>query len=103
MQTWCKIFTIETSELAMVAGSVHKITLPAPKAVSPFIRTARWGLLLAGVLYGALRLKYLQVREVGIQRKNRAIMAKRKADYDQWMEYQAEQSMKQLLRESGME
>lgn len=87
----------------MTAESVHKITHPAPKAVSPFIRTARWGLLLTGALYGALRLKYLQVREVGIQRRNRAIMAKRKADYDQWMEYQAEQSMKQLLRESGME
>ena len=87
----------------MATESVHKIVLPAPKAVSPFIRTARWGLLLVGVFYGAMRLKYLQVREVGIQKKNRAIMAKRKADHDKWMEYQAEQSMKQLLKESGLE
>lgn len=87
----------------MAQESVHDITLPGPKAISPFIRTARWGLLLTGILYGAMRLKYLQVREVGIQKKNRAIMAKRKADHDRWMQYQAEQSMRQLLKESGME
>ncbi|KAM3172617.1 hypothetical protein ACTXT7_014177 [Hymenolepis weldensis] len=87
----------------MAAESVHKITLSPPKPVSPFIRTARWGLLFTGMLYGAIRLKYLQVREVGRQKKNKAILARRKAEYDQWMEYQAEKSMKQLLRESGME
>ncbi|VDL95874.1 unnamed protein product [Schistocephalus solidus] len=87
----------------MASESVHTIHLPAPKAVSPFIRTARWGLLFTGILYGALRLKYLQVREVKIQKKNHAIIAKRKADHDMWCQYQAEQSMKQLLKESGLD
>ena len=87
----------------MASESVHKITLPPPKPVSAFIRTARWGLLITGMIYGALRLRYLQSREVSIQKKNQAIMAKRKAEYDQWKEYQAEQSMKQLLKESGLE
>lgn len=87
----------------MVAGSVHDITLQAPKSVSSFVRTARWGLLITGVLYGAIRLKYLQVREVNIQKRNNVIITKRKADHDQWMQYQAEQSMLQLLKESGME
>ncbi|VDD79796.1 unnamed protein product [Mesocestoides corti] len=87
----------------MVIESVHKITLPAPKAISPFIRTARWGLLVVGMLYGALRLKYLQVREVRIQERNLAIMAKRKADHDLWMQFQAERSMNQLLKEAGLE
>lgn len=85
-----------------MADSVHCVKLPPPRTVSPFIRTARWGLLLAGVLYGATRLKFLKYREVGIQERNKKIIGKRVEDYKVWFAEEAEKSMMQLAKEAGV-
>lgn len=52
--------------------------LPEPIKVSPLIRFARWSLLIAGIVYGASRQKFLARREVGIRKEE----AKRKAIRD---------------------
>ncbi|KAG5452101.1 hypothetical protein CSKR_201592 [Clonorchis sinensis] len=85
-----------------MTDSVHSIKLPAPREVSPLIRTARWGLLAVGILYGALRLKYLKSREVNIQKRNKIILAKRAAEYKEWFEEQAEKSARQLAKDAGI-
>ncbi|KAI0982265.1 hypothetical protein GJ496_004848 [Pomphorhynchus laevis] len=43
--------------------------LIAPKNVSPLIRTARWSLLIAGILYGKMKYDRLQVIEAPIRKK----------------------------------
>ncbi|OON15449.1 ATP synthase E chain, partial [Opisthorchis viverrini] len=85
-----------------MTDSVHSIKLPAPREVSPLIRTARWGLLAVGILYGALRLKYLKSREVNIQKRNNMLLAKRAAEYKQWFEEQAEKSARQLAKDAAI-
>ncbi|GFQ91119.1 ATP synthase subunit e, mitochondrial [Trichonephila clavata] len=49
--------------------------LPPPLRVSPFIRACRYGALATGVVYGALRYKYLKRKET----KRREFESKQKA------------------------
>ncbi|KAF5402487.1 hypothetical protein EG68_02543 [Paragonimus skrjabini miyazakii] len=85
-----------------MADSVYSVKLPAPREVTPLIRTARWGLLAVGIVYGALRLKFLKSREVNIQKRNQIILAKRAKEYKEWFAEQAEKSAKQLAVEAGV-
>ncbi|CAL8074593.1 unnamed protein product [Calicophoron daubneyi] len=86
-----------------MAASASTIKLPAPREVTPLIRTARWGLLAAGILYGALRLKFLKSREVNIQKRNKLILRKRSEEYKAWFAEQSEKSLQQLAKEAGVE
>ncbi|KAA0184228.1 ATPase F0 complex subunit E mitochondrial domain-containing protein [Fasciolopsis buskii] len=85
-----------------MSESVHTVKLPAPRELTPLIRTARWGLLAVGILYGAIRLKILKSREVNIQKRNKIILEKRAKEYKEWFAEQAEKSAQQLAREAGM-
>ncbi|VDP26089.1 unnamed protein product [Echinostoma caproni] len=85
-----------------MSESVHSIKLPAPREVTPLIRTARWSLLALGIVYGAIRLKYLKSREVNIQKRNKIIIEKRAKEYKEWFAEQAEKSAQQLAREAGV-
>nr|CAK6929005.1 unnamed protein product [Fasciola hepatica] len=87
---------------SQMSESVYTVKLPAPREVTPLIRTARWGLLAVGILYGAIRLKFLKSREVNIQKRNKIILEKRAKEYKEWFAEQAEKSAQQLAREAGV-
>ncbi|XP_018652241.1 hypothetical protein Smp_015980 [Schistosoma mansoni] len=82
--------------------SVYVNKLPAPREVSPLIRTARWGLLAAGIVYGALRLKYLTKREKKITERDRAIIEKRLEEYNELHALQAQKSLEELSKATGV-
>ncbi|CAH8583739.1 unnamed protein product [Schistosoma curassoni] len=82
--------------------SVYVTKLPAPREVSPLIRTARWGLLAAGIVYGALRLKYLTRREKKISERDRAIIEKRLEEYNELCALQAQKSLEELSKATGV-
>nr|CAH8855930.1 unnamed protein product [Trichobilharzia regenti] len=85
-----------------MAESMHVKTLLPPREVSPLIRTARWGLLAVGIVYGALRLKYLTKREKKIFERDRAIVEKRLKEYNIWFAEQSEKSLQDLAKEAGV-
>ncbi|CAH8518949.1 unnamed protein product [Schistosoma turkestanicum] len=85
-----------------MGDSVYVKKLPAPREVSPLIRTARWGLLAIGVVYGALRLKYLTKREKKIFEHDRAIIEKRIKDYNERFALESQRSLKELSEATGV-
>ncbi|GFT97462.1 ATP synthase subunit e, mitochondrial [Nephila pilipes] len=57
--------------------------LPPPLRVSPFIRACRYGALASGVVYGALRYKYLKRKETKrreFESKQKAILEAKRAE-----------------------
>ncbi|TNN15477.1 ATPase [Schistosoma japonicum] len=82
--------------------SMYVKKLPAPREVSPLIRTARWGLLVAGIVYGALRLSYLTKREKKISEHDRAVIEKRLTEYNEWVALQKEKSLREATEAIGL-
>merc|ERR1711860_211338 len=77
-----------------VDGSLPKATNWTPRAPSALIKSARWGLLLAGIVYGYRRRASLVAKETDPEyraeqqflhdvRRTKLVMKKKKAFYDE--------------------
>ncbi|KAL3319499.1 hypothetical protein Ciccas_001837 [Cichlidogyrus casuarinus] len=82
--------------------TVYDYKLPPPREVSPLIRTARWGLLGLGIVYGAVRLSYLSRREEKINIKNQEIAKRRINEHEIWFKEKSEKDMLNLAKEAGI-
>ncbi|KAK4470839.1 hypothetical protein MN116_006355 [Schistosoma mekongi] len=86
----------------MMEDSMYVKKLPAPREVSPLIRTARWGLLAAGIVYGALRLNYLKKKENKTFEHDRAVIEKRLKEYNELLALKAENSSREFAETIGL-
>ncbi|CAH8546939.1 unnamed protein product [Dicrocoelium dendriticum] len=86
-----------------VEESVHKITLPPPREVSPLIRTARWSLLICGIVYGFTRLMYLRSREDAKQKEFKRIVKMRYEDHQRRYHEESEKTLRQLAQDCGVD
>ncbi|KAH8872311.1 F type H transporting ATPase subunit e [Schistosoma japonicum] len=91
-----------SKQVELMEDSMYVKKLPAPREVSPLIRTARWGLLVAGIVYGALRLSYLTKREKKISEHDRAVIEKRLTEYNEWVALQKEKSLREATEAIGL-
>ncbi|PAA59510.1 hypothetical protein BOX15_Mlig030367g2, partial [Macrostomum lignano] len=80
----------------------YDIKLPQPKAVSPLIRAARWGFLLTGIIYGYTRFNYLVRKEEREWPQTRAILERRKHEYEASQKMRGEVEMLELAKEAGV-
>jgi len=76
--------------------------LAAPKAVSPLIRTTRWGLLFAGIVYGRIHYSYLKSKEVKVQARENPIRARRDERIAKERDAKTKKEMDALGKEAGV-
>ncbi|CAJ0931008.1 unnamed protein product, partial [Mesorhabditis belari] len=86
----------------MTSRHPNTVVLPAPIAVSPLIRAARWGALGLGILWGAYRLCQIREYHADIrewEHEKAVVKAQEAAKQKKWL---AKDEMRYLMKTVGI-